>query len=74
MGTRLLRMLAAQGTRQQPAAECSLFVALSNPRARALYERLGFRCVPYPDKSFDASAYDYMIIPALALGRDIVGE
>jgi ribosomal protein S18 acetylase RimI-like enzyme len=60
LGTRLVRELAAQGSQALSVNECSLFVSPLNPRARALYERLGFRVAPYPDEGFDASAYDYM--------------
>jgi ribosomal protein S18 acetylase RimI-like enzyme len=67
LGTHLVRTLATRGCGDLGAVECSLFVAPSNPRARALYERLGFHVAPYPDKSFDASAYDYMTIAASAL-------
>jgi ribosomal protein S18 acetylase RimI-like enzyme len=67
IGTRLVRELAAQGSRVLAVTECSLFVSPLNPRARALYERLGFRCTRYPDDSYDASAYDYMIVLASAL-------
>jgi ribosomal protein S18 acetylase RimI-like enzyme len=67
IGTHLVRTLAALGSADLGVSECSLFVSPSNPRARALYERLGFWVVPYPDKNFDASAYDYMIITSSAL-------
>jgi ribosomal protein S18 acetylase RimI-like enzyme len=67
IGTQLIRSLAARGTADLKVSECSLFVLPSNPRAKALYERLGFRTVPYPDRDFDASAYDYMIVAASKL-------
>lgn len=67
IGTRLVRELAAQGSQALAVNECSLFVSPLNPRARALYERLGFRVTRYPDDSFDASAYDYMTVPASML-------
>jgi ribosomal protein S18 acetylase RimI-like enzyme len=67
IGTQLVRTLAVRGWADLGVGECSLFVSPSNTRARALYERLGFRVVPYPDKNFDASAYDYMIVAASQL-------
>jgi ribosomal protein S18 acetylase RimI-like enzyme len=67
IGTRLVRQLAAQGSQALSVNECSLFVSLLNPRARALYERLGFRVTRYPDDGFDASAYDYMTVLASML-------
>jgi ribosomal protein S18 acetylase RimI-like enzyme len=67
IGTHLVRSLAARGSHHLRTGECSLFVSPSNVRARALYDRLGFRPTAYPDESFDASAYNYMIIKASAL-------
>jgi ribosomal protein S18 acetylase RimI-like enzyme len=69
IGTQWVRALAARGFSDLGVSECSLFVSPSNPRARALYERLGFRVVPFPDKKFDASPYDYMIAGAAVLAR-----
>lgn len=61
IGTHWVRTLATRGCTDLGVSECSLFVSPSNPRARALYRRLGFQVAPYPDPQFDASAYDYMI-------------
>jgi ribosomal protein S18 acetylase RimI-like enzyme len=67
IGTHWVRTLAARGCREFGVGECSLFVSPSNLRARMLYDRLGFRVVPYPDTQFDASPYDYMIAASAGL-------
>lgn len=61
LGTRLISMLTQEGKRELAVAQCSLFVYPTNTSARALYEREGFTCVPYPDESFQSLDYHYMI-------------
>jgi ribosomal protein S18 acetylase RimI-like enzyme len=63
LGTRLIHLLAREGTRALGVAECSLFVFPTNLRALALYERLGFRRATYPDETAPAAirAASYLI-------------
>ena len=60
LGTRLLREMADWGLSRFGPRELSLFVLKANDEARRLYERLGFRAVPYPDPALLPDAH-YMI-------------
>ncbi len=59
-GSRLIREMAAWGIARFGPRELSLFVLKSNVAAHRLYERLGFRAMPYPDPNFLADSH-YMI-------------
>ena len=67
LGTRLLRDMAAWGNGEFGPRELSLFVSRSNPEARRLYLRLGFRDVPYPEAMPPGMDAHYMIADAAAL-------
>lgn len=47
--------------KREGTTEYSLFVSVTNTAAKALYERLGFTCVPYPEKGFAIPNIDYMV-------------
>jgi len=61
LGTQLVRELCAEGRALFGVGSCSLFVVPTNSRAKALYERLGFAAMPYPEPSPDLDPYIYMV-------------
>ena len=61
LGTCLIKMLMAEGTRTLKVTECSLFVHVANTAALALYERLGFATVPYPEATSAIPDSHYMV-------------
>lgn len=63
-GTRLVRELCAEGRARFGVGACSLFVVPSNPRAKALYERLGFAEIAYPEPAPELEPYRYMVTSA----------
>jgi ribosomal protein S18 acetylase RimI-like enzyme len=67
IGTQLVRQLAAAGSAALAATEISLFVSRDNKAAEALYTRLGFRELAYPDASSGTTAYRYMVATAATL-------
>jgi predicted GNAT family acetyltransferase len=66
LGSRLLAEMAAWGQLQFGPRELSLFVHRDNPDAHRLYQRLGFREIPYPDPAFMPEAH-YLIADGAAL-------
>ena len=60
LGSRLFREMADWGQARFGPRELSLFVNRDNPEAHRLYQRLGFREIPYPDPDFLPAAH-YMI-------------
>lgn len=60
-GSRLVRELCERGRSELSADACSLFVIPENDRALNLYERLGFKVIPYPEPSPELQAYIYMV-------------
>jgi ribosomal protein S18 acetylase RimI-like enzyme len=48
LGMRLIELLSDAGKAALGVEHCSLFVAIANTTAMALYERLGFACAAYP--------------------------
>ncbi len=65
-GTTLIREMANWGSKEFSANEYSLFVIASNPRAIALYRRLGFSEMPYPEPSPELETFIYMVAKKLA--------
>jgi ribosomal protein S18 acetylase RimI-like enzyme len=63
LGTQLIHRLMQEGRRRLAVQECSLFVHTGNPRALALYERLGFRRVHYPEADVAQQSIHYLIAP-----------
>jgi ribosomal protein S18 acetylase RimI-like enzyme len=63
LGAQLIHRLMLEGRRRFAVQECSLFVHTGNPRALALYERLGFRRVPYPEADVAQNSIQYLIAP-----------
>ena len=61
LGTQLIALLQKAGKQQLGTTEYSLFVSFTNTAAKALYERLGFKCVPYPEKGFEIPDCHYMV-------------
>jgi ribosomal protein S18 acetylase RimI-like enzyme len=61
LGKQLVRELCAEGRALLDAGSCSLFVVPTNLRAKALYERLGFEAVPYPEPAPELDPYIYMV-------------
>jgi len=64
-GTRLIREMARWGSAEFGVDEYSLFVIASNPRAIALYRRLGFAEMPYPEPSPELDTFIYMVATKL---------
>lgn len=64
-GTTLIGELARWGTAEFGTTSMSLFVIASNPRAIALYRRLGFSETPYPEPSPATDSFIYMTAPKL---------
>ena len=56
------RDLLQEGKKTLGVNESSLFVHVSNTSAIALYERLGFMRIPYPEPGFDLPNSYYMIL------------
>lgn len=65
-GTTFIRELARWGTAEFGVDSLSLFVVASNPRAIALYRRLGFSEMPYPEPSSATETFIYMVATKLA--------
>lgn len=65
-GTTLIRELARWGTAAFGVSSMSLFVIASNPRAIALYRRLGFSETPYPEPAPATDSFIYMVATKLA--------
>jgi ribosomal protein S18 acetylase RimI-like enzyme len=61
LGTQLIALLQKTGKERLGTTEYSLFVSVTNTAAKALYERLGFTCMPYPEKGFAIPNSDYMV-------------
>jgi ribosomal protein S18 acetylase RimI-like enzyme len=61
LGTELIKRLLSTGKCQLHVTESSLFVHSTNAAAMALYERLGFKRVAYPEEGFDRPDIYYMI-------------
>ncbi len=61
LGTQLIHSLEQEGMRVLGIRECSLFVSRANPRALALYERLGFERMPYPEPGAMNPNSHYMV-------------
>ena len=64
LGTQLVRELCGEGRALFGVGSCSLFVVPTNPRAKALYERLGFAAIPYPEPAPELEPYIYMVTSA----------
>lgn len=62
IGETLVRLMCAEGCRALNATECSLFVYETNVRAVRLYERLGFRVMPYPETFPGLDGIVYMTV------------
>ena len=58
--------MANWGSKEFSANEYSLFVIASNARAIALYRRLGFSEMPYPEPSPELETFIYMVAKKLA--------
>lgn len=73
IGGRLVRELARHGTRELGVDGLSLFVLPGNERALALYRRLGFSAMPYPEPApaFDGCIYMVATAPGLGGARQI---
>jgi ribosomal protein S18 acetylase RimI-like enzyme len=65
-GTTLIYELARWGTAEFGVDSMSLFVIASNPRAIALYCRLGFSEMPYPEPAPAIDSFIYMVATKLA--------
>ncbi len=65
IGTTLIREQARWGSAEFGVSEFSLFVIASNPRAIALYRRLGFSEMPYPEPSPELETFIYMVATKL---------
>jgi ribosomal protein S18 acetylase RimI-like enzyme len=65
-GTKLIRELARWGTAEFGVDSLSLFVVSTNPRAIALYRRLGFSEMPYPEPAPATDSFIYMVATKLA--------
>ena len=65
-GTTLIREQARWGSAEFRVDEYSLFVIASNPRAIALYRRLGFSEMLYPEPSPELETFIYMVAKKLA--------
>lgn len=65
-GSTLIRELARWGSAEFGVNEYSLFVVASNLRAIALYRRLGFSEMPYPEPSPAVATFIYMVATKLA--------
>ena len=61
LGTQLIALLQQAGKEKLGTTEYSLFVSVTNNAARALYERLGFKCVPYPEEGIAIANSHYMV-------------
>jgi ribosomal protein S18 acetylase RimI-like enzyme len=67
LGTRLLCEMAREGLAKFGQRELSLFVRRDNEAAHRLYQRLGFREAPYPERGFMTDSR-YMIAASLPAG------
>jgi ribosomal protein S18 acetylase RimI-like enzyme len=65
-GTMLIREMASWGSAEFSVGEYSLFVIASNLRAIALYRRLGFSEMPYPEPSPELETFIYMVATRLS--------
>lgn len=61
IGQHLIRALVARGCGALNLQRCSLFVLKNNPRARALYEKLGFTAREYPESAAWLEGCDYLV-------------
>jgi ribosomal protein S18 acetylase RimI-like enzyme len=61
LGTQLIGLLQKAGKEQLGTTEYSLFVSVTNKAAKALYERLGFTCAPYPEEGLAIPDSHYMV-------------
>jgi ribosomal protein S18 acetylase RimI-like enzyme len=57
LGTRLIELLCDGGKAALGVEHCSLFVAIANTNAMALYERLGFARLAYPGDPVPGTHY-----------------
>ncbi|MFV8784060.1 GNAT family N-acetyltransferase [Microbulbifer sp. SA54] len=64
VGEQLIRNLVAHGCDALKVERISLFVLQSNPAARALYEKMGFRLADYPEPGDWLAGCDYLTVPA----------
>lgn len=62
----LIDELISEGTKVLDLPEQSLFVLQDNPRAKKLYERIGFKIATYPGSDINRNDIDYMVRPAAA--------
>jgi ribosomal protein S18 acetylase RimI-like enzyme len=60
-GTTLVRELCGWGRAELGVESCSLFVMPTNVQALRLYQRLGFKAVPYPEPAPELQQYVYMV-------------
>ena len=61
LGTQLIALLQKTGKERLGTSKYSLFVSVTNTAAKALYARLGFKCVPYAETGFAIPNSDYMV-------------
>ena len=67
LGTQLITDLVAHGCAALKLDRCSLFVLKDNPRALALYEKLGFRKRDYPEPEQGLEICHYLVAPVAVI-------